>query len=69
MFQIHLWTDAKVALIWIRSHPLRWKDFVGNRVVFIQELISTAQWRHVPGTENPADCASRGLLTSQLREH
>ena len=67
--QIHLWTDARVALTWIRSHPSRWKDFVGNRVALIQELIPTAQWRHVPGADNPADCASRGLLTSQLIEH
>ena len=66
--QIHLWTDARVALTWIRSHPSRWKDFVGKRVPLIQELIPTAQWRHVPGTENLADCASRELLTSLLRE-
>ena len=48
---IHLWTDAKVAFTWISSHPSRWKDFVGNRVALIQELIPNAQWRHVPGTE------------------
>ena len=31
--------------------------------------IPNAQWRHFPGTENPSDCASRGLLTSQLKKH
>ena len=38
-------------------------------MALIQELIPTVHWRHVPGAENPADCASRGLLRSQLREH
>ena len=66
---IHLWIDARVALTWIRSHPSQWKDFVGNSVALIQELIPTAHWRHVPGAENLADCASRGLPTSQLRDH
>lgn len=42
---------------------------MGNRVALIQELVPTAQWRHGPGSDNPADCASRGLLTSQLIEH
>ncbi|XP_044010171.1 uncharacterized protein LOC122853816 [Aphidius gifuensis] len=27
-----------------------------------------ARWRHVPGTQNPADCASRGITSEQL-EH
>ncbi|XP_044014009.1 uncharacterized protein LOC122856402 [Aphidius gifuensis] len=27
-----------------------------------------AHWRHIPGTQNPADCASRGITTKQLEE-
>ena len=65
----HLWTDSQVALTWINSHASRWKEYVRNRVTQIQELSSHAHWRHVPGTSNPADCASRGLTTSQLEHH
>ncbi|XP_076545702.1 uncharacterized protein LOC117610838 [Osmia lignaria lignaria] len=66
---IHLWTDSQVTLTWIKSHASRWKDYVRNRVTQIQELTQTATWMHVPGTSNPADCASRGLTTTQLEQH
>ena len=66
---IHLWTDAKAALIWIRSLPRRWEEFVGNRVALIQERIANAQWGHVPGMDNSTDGVSRGLFTSQLKEY
>ncbi|XP_071578843.1 uncharacterized protein [Temnothorax nylanderi] len=66
---IHLWTDSVVTLTWIKSHASRWKDFVRNRVSQIQDLTAKAHWRYVPGTSNPADCASRGLTTSQLQSH
>ncbi|XP_011858176.1 PREDICTED: uncharacterized protein LOC105555744 [Vollenhovia emeryi] len=63
----HMWTDSLVTLSWIRSHASRWKDFVRNRVAQIQELTPAAHWRYIPGTSNPADCASRGLTTAQLQ--
>ncbi|XP_017891420.1 uncharacterized protein LOC108631770 [Ceratina calcarata] len=66
---IYLWTDSQVTLTWIKSHPSRWKDYVRNRVTIIQELTAGAHWRYVPGTSNPADCASRGLTTHQLGHH
>ena len=66
---IHLWTDSQVTLTWIKSHASRWKDYVRNRVSQIQELTQEAHWRHVPGSSNPADCASRGLTTAQLEHH
>ncbi|XP_039303527.1 uncharacterized protein LOC105196225 [Solenopsis invicta] len=59
--RIHLWSDSTVALGWIRGHPTRWKTFVANRVADIQTRVPDALWHHVPGLENPADCASRGL--------
>uniref|UniRef100_A0ABD2XQ08 Reverse transcriptase domain-containing protein n=1 Tax=Trichogramma kaykai TaxID=54128 RepID=A0ABD2XQ08_9HYME len=65
----HLWTDSQVTLAWITSHASRWKNFVRNRVAHIQEVVPSAQWRHVPGTLNPADCASRGVTVEQLSEH
>lgn len=63
----HLWTNSTVALMWIKGHPSRWKDFVRNRVAFIQEL-SNCRWHHVPGPENPADLASREVPTARLQQ-
>ncbi|XP_036320521.1 uncharacterized protein LOC118735037, partial [Rhagoletis pomonella] len=63
---IHLWTDSSVALTWINSNTARWKDFVRNRVLQIQDLVPDAKWHHIPSKDNPADCASRGINTSQL---
>lgn len=67
--QVHCWTDSTVALTWIRSHSSRWKEFVRNRVSKIQELTPISVWKFVPGKENPADCASRGVTMSQLKKH
>ncbi|RLU19024.1 hypothetical protein DMN91_009382 [Ooceraea biroi] len=66
---VHLWTDSSVVLAWIRGHPSQWKEYVANRVALIQELLPHARWHHVPGTENPADCASRGLPPQLLATH
>lgn len=64
--QIVLWTDSTVTLAWIRGHPIRWKTFVANKVTEIQESFPTDYWRHVPSGKNAADCASRGLMPSEL---
>lgn len=39
-----------------------------NRVCYIQEMVSQAIWHFVPGHENPADLATRGLTPNQLSE-
>jgi len=36
---------------------------------YIQETLPQATWKFVPGIENPADCATRGLTPTQLSEH
>lgn len=66
---VYLWTDSSVVLTWILSHPSKWKEFVRNRVASIQELNPTAKWHYVPGKQNPADCASRGLAPARLINH
>ncbi|XP_029157332.1 uncharacterized protein LOC114929817 [Nylanderia fulva] len=66
---VHLWSDSRVTLHWIRGHSTRWKTFVANRVSQIQTLLPDAQWRHVAGRENPADCASRGVTPAELINH
>jgi len=60
------WTDSSVVLAWVTQHPAKWKTFVANRVAEIQNRVPRASWRHVSTDENPADCASRGILGGQL---
>lgn len=63
---IYMWTDSAITHTWVNGHPSRWKDFVHNRVCFIQETLLQAAWRFVPGTDNPADYATRGLTPLNL---
>ncbi|XP_071057301.1 uncharacterized protein [Onthophagus taurus] len=63
---VHLWSDSTVVLSWICSHPSRWKDFVRNRIIEIQEL-PEAQWSYVTSQDNPADLASRGVPVHRLQ--
>lgn len=65
---VHAWTDSSVVLAWLRSHPSRWKTFVANRVSEILTLMDAHQWSHVQSSDNPADCASRGISPSELVE-
>ncbi|XP_034947880.1 uncharacterized protein [Chelonus insularis] len=66
---IYLWTDSSITHPWINSNAGRWKDFVRNRAVKIQELVADAHWHHISGKENPADCASRGITANQLKDY
>ncbi|XP_029664102.1 uncharacterized protein LOC115236044 [Formica exsecta] len=66
---LHLWSDSTVALGWIPGHPSRWKTFVANRVAEIQTTLPEAKWHHLPGSSNPADCASRGVSPGELVSH
>ncbi|XP_066585627.1 uncharacterized protein [Prorops nasuta] len=63
---ITFWSDSKVVLDWLKSHPSRWPTFVANRVSKIATTIPNAVWRHVPTKDNPADCASRGTTPLEL---
>lgn len=67
--QIFAWTDSMVVLSWVKSSPHRWKTFVSNRVSHIQDKVSPNFWHHVRSHDNPADCASRGLMPSELVNH
>ncbi|XP_072948180.1 uncharacterized protein [Epargyreus clarus] len=59
--QVYYWTDSSVVLGWLSYRARDLKQFVSNRVAEIQQLTSSGVWRHIPGLENPADLASRGL--------
>ena len=62
----HFWTDSMNVLSWIKSESRQFKPFVANRVACIQQDTCPSQWRHVPGKQNPADDASRGLSAIEL---
>ena len=58
-----------MVLGWINAKPLSAKTFVANRVTQIHEVLAPDVWQHVSGVDNPADCASRGLDPSELKDH
>ena len=66
---VFAWTDSTIVLNWMVGNPRRFKTFVGNRVSLISDLVAPSRWSHVEGSNNPADCASRGLLPSELLSH
>ena len=63
------WTDSSTVLSWIRGPSNKWSVYVANRVGTIQRLTNIVDWRHVPSQDNPADCASRGLMPAELVTH
>lgn len=66
---IHAWSDSTIVLSWINTPSYRLKVFVANRVAEIQEITPPSVWSHVASQHNPADCASRGTLPSELSSH
>lgn len=65
--KVTAWTDSMLVLWWLQSSPSRWKTFVANRTSEILQTLPADQWRFVPGTENPADCATRGIVPRELQ--
>ena len=62
------WTDSRITLFWIGSESKRFQTFVANRVNEIREQTTPEQWRHCPGSLNPADDCSRGLDVQRFLE-
>ena len=60
------WSDSTVVLSWLAQSPDKWKTFVRNRVSKIQDSLPGPCWRHIPTRENPADCASRGMMGNEI---
>ena len=59
--RVRCWKDSKNVLYWIQGKNKEWKQFVNHRVAEIRQLLPTDVWAHVPGVENPAYLASRGV--------
>jgi hypothetical protein len=63
------WSDSTAILGWLHGNPNRWKTFVSNKVKKIINTMPSNCWHYVKSSENPADCASRGITPIQLKEH
>ena len=61
------WVDNKIVLGYILNKTRRYRVFVANRVLVIDELMDEAgvnpeeRWKYIETTDNPADHASRGI--------
>lgn len=66
---VFAWTDSTIVLSWLSGNPRRFKTFVGNRISHILDQLPPERWSHVPGVQNPADCASRGLFPLELKDY
>ena len=63
------WSDSTVAIAWLRETSVQHKTFVANRVAAAARSLPPKAWLHVPTEDNPADCASRGISASELKNH
>lgn len=63
---VHCWTDATIVLAWLRGQSSQWRTFVASRVAELHSSLPDVPWRHVPGKENPADLASRGVSACDI---
>lgn len=66
---INAWSDSTVVLSWLGAPHEAFKIYVSNRVHQIRTLLPDCRWRHVDSVNNPADCASRGIMPATLAQH
>ena len=64
---IHCWCVSRNVLCLLKITPCKLKTFEANKVSSILTILPNVEWRHVPGKDNPADCATRGFLSNELR--
>ena len=58
------WTDSSCVRNWLRTTASHYKPFVSHRIGEMQTFTESGEWRFVPGTQNPADWATRSTLTA-----
>ncbi|XP_043064404.1 uncharacterized protein LOC122320301 [Drosophila ficusphila] len=63
---VHAWCDSTIVLSWLSHTPSKLKTFIANRTSEILDVIPRSAWHHVGSKDNPADCASRGMLAANL---
>ncbi|XP_049286170.1 uncharacterized protein LOC125765271 [Anopheles funestus] len=63
---VHLWSDSKIVLSWLKKPPELLQTYVSNRVREIQQLDQSFHWHYISTYENPADLISRGVTPKKL---
>ncbi|XP_044574185.1 uncharacterized protein LOC123258381 [Drosophila ananassae] len=66
---VYAWCDSTIVLAWLSHIHAKLKTFVANRTAEILSIIPRDHWQHVKSDDNPADCASRGMLAADLVNH
>jgi len=66
--EVVAFTDSQVTCHWLWAKSEHHTEYVRSRVKAIKDIVPALQWRHVPGTQNPADLASRGCTLAELRK-
>lgn len=64
--KLYAWCDSTIVLSWLSIQPVKLKTFVANRTSEILDTLPRNIWNHVRSKQNPADCASRGIMAEQL---
>ena len=60
------WSDSMNVIYWTRWHPKNFTSDVASKISEIQSSTRGTQWRHVPGTQSPADKGTKGLSGSTM---
>ncbi|XP_075990204.1 uncharacterized protein LOC142985846 [Anticarsia gemmatalis] len=60
------WTDSQVVLAWLQGSQTKYEKYITNRTTQITNIVPATNWGYVKSSENPADCATRGLSPSKL---
>ena len=63
------WTDNSAVFSWLDGNKREQDRYTTNRVSYILQHTRPSTWKHVPGPQNPADCASRGMDPRTLLHH
>ena len=64
-----LFTGSTTVLAWIKSAAIKYKPYIKNKLIEIQELHPINVWRYIPSTQNRiADTISKGCKSEYLDE-
>ena len=60
--------DSTSVLSWINSEVMKYRPYVKNKVIEIQDLHPVNRWAYIPSTKNnAADLVSKGCDFNHLR--